>query len=406
MPRALLAHDYTGEKGLYKNHSPTFSGIFPKNFVKFITCIIGGIAKMIKRVGILTGGGDCPGLNAVIRAVAKSLILKYDIQVIGISDGFEGLIERRVRPLTFDDVSGILQRGGTILGASNKANPFRHAVRKGDEFEYKDVSDQVVAYIDEIGLDALVSIGGDGTMAISSQLIKKGVPIVGVPKTIDNDLDGTDITFGYDTAVAVAAEAIDRIHTTAQSHHRVMLVEIMGRYSGWLALGAGIAGGADVILIPEIEFELDAICNYIMERSKIGRQFTIISVAEGAKPKGGEQVVQRKIEDSPDQIRLGGIAIKLGNQIEDKLGWETRATVLGHLQRGGSPTAFDRILATRYGVAAADCLKNKDFNKMVALHGNDIETVNIEDIGGKVRNVPEDSDLIKGAESVGTSFGR
>ncbi len=359
----------------------------------------------IKRVGVLTGGGDCPGLNAVIRAVAKALITKYDIEVIGIEDGFEGLVHNRMRNLTYDAVSGILQSGGTILGTSNKANPFSYPVEENGKSVLKDLSDQSIENAKAAGMDALVCIGGDGTMTIASQLIDKGLPLIGVPKTIDNDLYGTDVTFGYDTAVSIAAEAIDRIHTTAQSHHRVMLVEIMGRYAGWLTLGAGIAGGADVIIIPEIEYNLDAICDVVVKRSKKGRRFSIIAVAEGAKPQGGELTVSRVVKDSPEALRLGGISVKLGNDIEDQTGLVTRATILGHLQRGGTPTAYDRILSSRYGVGAADLIGSGNLNRMVALQGNEITSVPITDIGGKTRKVEMDDELIEVAKKVGTNMG-
>jgi ATP-dependent phosphofructokinase / diphosphate-dependent phosphofructokinase len=359
----------------------------------------------IKRVGVLTGGGDCPGLNAVIRAVVKSLSLKHNITVIGFEDGFEGLIENRYRPLGYDDASGILQRGGTILGTSNKANPFAHSFKRDGIMVTEDVSAQTLANIAQHHLDALVCIGGDGTMTISRQLIQRGVPVVGVPKTIDNDLYGTDVTFGFDTAMTTAANAIDQIHTTAQSHHRIMLVEIMGRYAGWLTLASGIAGGADIILIPEIEYSLDAICDKVQERRDHGRNFSIIAISEGAKPKGGQMSVSRIVNDSPDSIRLGGIALKLGAEIEDRTGLETRATVLGHLQRGGSPTPNDRLLATRFGVAAAAAIAAGHFNQMVALQGADIVTVPIEEIGGRTRTVPADHTLLETARSVGTSLG-
>jgi len=359
----------------------------------------------VKRVGVLTGGGDCPGLNAVIRAVTKSLITRYDVEVIGIEDGFQGLIENRMCPLTYDRVSGILQAGGTILGTSNKADPFHQPVVRNSKTVYEDYSNETIANIEKAGLDVIVCIGGDGTMTIANRLAQKGVPVVGVPKTIDNDLYGTDITFGHDTAVSIAAEAMDRIHTTAQSHHRVMVVEVMGRYAGWLALNSGLASGADIILIPEIEYEIDVVCEKVMERSHKGRRFSIIAVSEGAKPKGGELVVSRVVEDSPEKIRLGGISIKLANDIEDRTGLETRATVLGHLQRGGTPTAFDRILATRYGVGAAELIASAQFNRMVALQGRRIVSVPIEDVGGKSRNVPLDSPLLSVAEAVGTCMG-
>jgi len=357
-----------------------------------------------KRIGILTGGGDCPGLNAVIRAVTKSL-LRDDFEVIGFEDGFLGLIENRSRPLSWDAVSNILQQGGTILGTSNKANPFNHPIHQDGKTVYLDYSDETINNAKELGIEAIVCIGGDGTMTISKNLMNKGLPVVGVPKTIDNDLYGTDITFGYDTAVSIASEAIDRIHTTASSHHRVMLVEIMGRYAGWLTLGAGLAGGADVILIPEIEYDVNVIAERVLERSRKGRRFSIIAVAEGAKPKGGELTVQRIIKDSPDQLRLGGISIKLCAEIEDITGLESRATILGHLQRGGTPTAFDRILATRYGVAAANLIRQKKFGEMVALQGNQITSVPIEKVGGKTRKVETDHQLIAAAIATGVSLG-
>ncbi len=359
----------------------------------------------LRRVGILTGGGDCPGLNAVIRAVAKSLMVKKHISVIGIEDGFQGLIENRMRELKWGDVSGILQSGGTILGTSNKANPFGNPVMQDGKIVIVDLSEQTLKHIEKWQLDAIVCIGGDGTMTISRKLMEHGVPVVGVPKTIDNDLYGTDVTFGYDTAVSIGAEAIDRIHTTAQSHHRVMLVEIMGRYAGWLTLGAGIAGGADVILIPELEYDLDIICEKVEERSRIGRRFSIIAVSEGAKPKGGELVVSRIVKDSVEAVRLGGISLKLGNEIEDRTGLETRATVLGHLQRGGSPTAYDRILATRFGVGAADLLVQGRLNQMVALRGDQIVAVPLQEVGGRTRKVPLDSPMLDVAEAVGTCLG-
>jgi len=359
----------------------------------------------VKRVGILTAGGDCPGLNAVIRAVTKSLILQHHIEVMAIEDGFEGLVEKRIRPLGFDDVSGILQVGGTILGTTNKANPFNYPVGENGKTVYKDLSDQSLRNADEFGLDAIVCIGGDGSMTIARQLIAKGLRAVGVPKTIDNDLFGTDITFGHDTAVSIATEAIDRIHTTAMSHHRIMVVETMGRYAGWLALNAGVAGGADIILIPEIDYDLDAIAEKILARNRRGRKFSIIAVAEGAKPQGGKLVVSREVKDSPEQIRLGGIALKLCYDIENLTGLETRATVLGHLQRGGTPTPYDRILATRFGVGATELIASGQFNRMVALRGNDIVSVPIEEIGGRTRTVPLDSPLLAMAEAIGVSFG-
>ncbi len=361
--------------------------------------------KKVRRVGLLTAGGDCPGLNAVIRAVAKSLMINHKVEVVGIEDGFEGLIEDRMRILKYDDVSGILQRGGTILGTSNKADPFAQATLVGGKLIKKDVSAGTIANIEKWRLDALVCIGGDGSMHISRRLVERGVPVVGVPKTIDNDLYGTDVTFGFDTAVSIATDAIDRIHTTAMSHHRVMLVEIMGRTAGWLTISAGIAGGADVIILPEMEYDLDHICEKVAERSRYGKRFSIIAVSEGARPRGGEVVVSRVVKDSHESIRLGGVSIKLGNDIEDLTGLETRATVLGHLQRGGPPTPNDRILATRFGVGAADLVVSGQFNRMVALRGTDIVSVPITEVGGRTRTVPLDHPLLDVAEAVGTSLG-
>jgi phosphofructokinase-like protein len=358
----------------------------------------------VKRVGVLTGGGDCPGLNAVIRGVSKALI-EQGVEVFGVEDGFLGLIEKRIRRLSWDDVSGILAIGGTILGTSNSANPFQYPEESNGKTVMNDVSDHTVAYINEMRLDALVCIGGDGTMTIAHQLTQKGVHVVGVPKTIDNDLYGTDITFGYDSAVATATEAIDKIHTTAQSHHRVMIIEVMGRYAGWLALGAGIAGGGDVILIPELPYQIDAIYEAVLNRSHKGKRFSIIVVAEGAKPKGGGVVVKRVVKESTNQIRLGGIGHKVGREIEAISGLETRVAVLGHLQRGGSPTAFDRILATRFGVAAADLIISSNFNKMVALRGEHITAVSLDKVGGRCRKVPLDSPLIDVARKVDMSMG-
>ncbi|MEM8485084.1 MAG: ATP-dependent 6-phosphofructokinase [Bacteroidota bacterium] len=352
------------------------------------------------RVGVITGGGDCPGLNAVIRAVAKSLIVQHNAEVLGFEDGFQGLIEERIRPLDYQDVSGILTRGGTILGTSNKANPFSY-YRRGDA----DVSSQVTKFVRTLGLDGLVVIGGDGTMSISHRLQQLGINIVGVPKTIDNDLVATERTFGFDSAVAVATEAIDRLHTTAQSHHRVMIVETMGRYAGWIALYAGVAGGADVILVPEFEYEIDEIVRVCKEREVGGQKFTIIVVAEGSKPVGGSMVVRELIEDSPDPIRLGGIGNMLENQLEVHLRSEIRTTILGHTQRGGTPTPFDRNLATAFGAYAASMVAAGEYGRMVALQQNRLTTVALENIAGKVRTIPHDAAMLITAMAVGTSFG-
>jgi len=352
------------------------------------------------RVGVLTGGGDCPGLNAVIRAVTKSLILRDGAEVLGFEDGFEGLVERRVRPLSYRDVSGILTHGGTILGTSNKANPFEYFGRDG-----ADVSDEVVDYVRELGLSALVTIGGDGTMSISHRLQEKGINVVGVPKTIDNDLVGTDRTFGFDTAVAIATEAIDRLHTTAQSHHRVMILETMGRYAGWIALYAGLASGSDVILIPELEYDVEEVARVCRRRERGGQRFTLIAMAEGAKPAGGEMAVKRIVEDSPDPVRLGGACHVLAHALEDELESEVRTTILGHVQRGGTPTAYDRTLSTLFGEAAARCVAESAFGVMVALQNSRMTTIPLAEVANKVRTVPPDHEVVRAALAVGTSFG-
>ena len=359
-----------------------------------------------KRIGVLTGGGDCPGLNAVIRGVVKASISQYDMEVMGIEDGYEGLIEHRVIRLDWRRVSGILTQGGTILGTSNIANPFRWPVKKNNKkVEFTDVSDKVVEYTDELGLDNLVCIGGDGTMSIAHQLSQRGIRLIGVPKTIDNDIWGTDITFGFDSAVNTATEAIDKIHSTAMSHHRVMVIEVMGRYAGWLALQSGVAAGGDIILIPEIPYNIEKVCEVVTERSKSGRRFSIIVVAEGAKPMGGEQVVNRVVKTSTDPVRLGGIGHKVAQEIETRTGLESRVTVLGHLQRGGTPSAYDRILATRFGVKSAELCYDGVGGVMVAVRGRDIVAVPLSDISGKTRIVDPNHPLIEVAKKVGTCLG-
>nr|MBN2277037.1 6-phosphofructokinase [candidate division Zixibacteria bacterium] len=357
------------------------------------------------KLGVLTGGGDCPGLNAVIRAVVKTAINDYDMEVVGFLDGYEGLVENRYRTMKSADVSGILTLGGTILGTSNRADPFHYPVLQGDEYIYLDRSSQVLQNFERLGLDALIAIGGDGTMAASEGMRKQGMKIIGVPKTIDNDLLGTDQTFGFDSAVTSAVDAIDKIHTTAQSHHRVMLVEVMGRYAGWLALASGIAGGGDIILIPEIPYQIDAICDKVKTRNRRGKNFSIIVVGEGAKPEGGEMVVKKLVKNSPDQVRLGGISNQLAAQIEGLTTLETRVTILGHLLRGGTPTAFDRILATQFGVEAVHLAHQGKFGNMVALKGNRISHVPIAEVAGKTRKVDFDAPLLKTALSLDTSLG-
>ncbi len=363
--------------------------------------------KKIKRIGILTGGGDCPGLNAVIRAVVNTAIREYKLEVLGIRDGFGGLINKMVQPLALSDVSGILPRGGTILGTSNRDNPFQYPVKneKG-ETEYRDVSVQVIKTVEYNELDAIITVGGDGTQYMANQLYElHGIPVVGVPKTIDNDLDGTDVTFGFDTALSVAVTSIDKLHSTAESHHRVMVCEVMGRYAGWIALEAGIAGGGDVILIPEIPFKMEKITKKIRDRARNGKRFSMVVVAEGAKPEGGEMVFVRKVADPHDPIRLGGISQSIGNQIEDLTGIETRFTILGHVQRGGSPSPYDRILASRFGYHAVETVMEGKFGHMVGLRGQEIKTVPIKEAIAVPRRVKPDSDLVKTALALGTSFG-
>ena len=352
------------------------------------------------RVGLLTGGGDCPGLNAVLRAVTKGLILRCGAEVFGFEDGFRGLIENEYRPLGYRDASGILTRGGTILGTSNKANPFAYFRADG-----ADVSDQALANYEALGLDALVAVGGDGTMSVCHGLQEKGLRIVGVPKTIDNDLVGTDRTFGFDTAVTIATEAVDRLQTTAQSHHRVMILETMGRYAGWIALHTGVASGADVILIPEIPYTIEEIVRVCRHREGGGQEFTIIVMAEGAIPEGGELTIKRVVEGSPDPIRLGGACQVLGFALEQQLESEVRTTILGHIQRGGTPTAFDRVLSTRFGTHAARVVAEGGGGVMVALREGRLTEIPFEDVAHKVRTVPPDASLLRAAVDVGTSFG-
>jgi phosphofructokinase-like protein len=361
--------------------------------------------KMKKRIAVLTGGGDCPGLNAAIRAVAKKAMLDHDWEVIGIEDGYEGLIENRCRQLRYEDVSGILTLGGTILGTSNKANPYKYVVTKGGRPQTRDISQKAIRNLKKLRVACLVCIGGDGTLAIAGRLQIDGVPVVGVPKTIDNDLRGTDVTFGFDSAVSVAVEGIDRVHTTAQSHHRVMIVEVMGRTAGWIALQAGIAGGGDVILIPEIPYDIGVVMEKVKERARRGKRFSIVVVAEGARPRGGSVVVQRIVADSTEPVRLGGVGFVLGEHIEKPTGIETRVVVLGHLQRGGSPTPFDRVLATSLGAKAVDLIERGEFGHMVGMRGGKLVKVALKDVAKGPRTVPVNDPLIAVARSVGTCFG-
>ena len=348
------------------------------------------------RIGMLTGGGDCPGLNAVIRAVTKSLLRQCGAEVIGIRNGFAGLMGEapQTRPLDWDSVSGILMQGGTMLGTSNKADPLRDEASAA----------QALANARALGLDALVAIGGDGTMAIAHGIAQRGLPIVGVPKTIDNDIAGCERSFGFDTAVATVTDAIERLQTTGQSHGRVMIVETMGRYAGWIALEAGLAGAADVILLPEIDYSVEAVAAVCREREQRGRH-SVICIGEGAKPRGGEMTVERRVADSPDPIRLGGVAHALREQLQPLLGSEVRATVLGHVQRGGTPTPFDRVLATRFGNEAAQLVMNGQLNRMVTLQCERLASIPLAEVAHQSRRVPLDHGLLRTARQIGVSLG-
>jgi 6-phosphofructokinase 1 len=328
------------------------------------------------KVGVLSGGGDAPGINAVIRAVVRKGIHNYGYEVVGIKDGWNGLLKDEYMQLDLNSVSGILPRGGSILGTS-RTNPFKDEKGPG----------KILENAKKAGIEAVIAIGGDDTLSIAHKLGELGLKSVGVPKTIDNDLAGTDYTFGFNTAVAIATEALDRLHTTAETHHRVIILEVMGRYTGWIALEAGLAGGADIILIPEKPFDIEKVCEYIKQRQQRGRNFSIIVVAEGAKQKGGVEIVYSESLDEFGHIRLGGVGYFIGKEIEKSIKTETRVVVLGHLQRGGTPTAFDRILSTRFGIAAIDLVHERKFGRMVALKGNKIKSVLLKDITGKRKTV-------------------
>ena len=356
----------------------------------------------INKIGVLTGGGDAPGLNAVIRAVVKSAY-NAGVEVIGLEDSFDGLIyPEKSRVLTPRDVTGILRLGGTMLGTVNRGDPFvEPIVTPQGTFDY---GDRVVEMFGQMELDALVCIGGDGTLAISYEFYKKGIPLVCVPKTIDNDIVGTTSCFGFDTAVSFATDAIDRLHSTAEAHRRIMVVEVMGRYAGWIALHSGMAGGADVILIPEIPYDLERVAHRIRDRDRLGARFSIVVVAEGSRPKDGGLTLIEAAHGGHVE-RLGGIGIRCAAQLEELTGKETRYVVLGHLQRGGSPTAFDRTLATRFGGKAVELLMKGQFGKMVANHPPDLVPIPIGEVVGKTKTVPLDYDLLLTARALGVSFG-
>ncbi|HQR32450.1 MAG TPA: ATP-dependent 6-phosphofructokinase [Blastocatellia bacterium] len=357
-----------------------------------------------KRIGLVTGGGDCPGLNAVIRAVVIGAI-NCGWEVFGIEKGFEGLLHpERVHLLNTQDVRGIIYRGGTILGTTNRGNPFRHKDTEHGQTAETDLSDDIVAAFHDLNLDSLVVIGGDGTLTIANQLSEKGIPVIGVPKTIDNDLMATEMTFGFSTAVATATDAIDKLHATAESHERVMIVEVMGRNAGWIALYSGVAGGADVILIPEIAYKPDAIAEKLHDRWRRNRNFAIVVAAEGAIESGGEAIYQEPIVEG-QAPKLGGIAEHLAKTLGQMTGYETRSLVLGHLQRGGQPTPADRLLATRFGAAAVRAIQRGERNVMVAYQSSTIISVPLKTAIEQRKQVPLDYDVIRSARDLGISFG-
>ena len=359
----------------------------------------------MKKIAMLTSGGDAPGMNAAIRAVVRTA-LHHGIEVMGVQRGYNGLINGELFPMDRSSVSDIIHRGGTILYSSNKDNLFDYQVEENGEMVKKDVSDVAVENMKKEGVDVLVVIGGDGTLTSARDFARKGVKVIGGPKTIDNDLASTDVTFGFNTAIDVATGALDRLHTTAESHHRIMICEVMGRGAGWIALESGIAGSADVILLPEIPYDINKIKEKVEERRKEGKLFTIIVVAEGAKPKDGEVVVSKIVADSPDPIRLGGIGNKLADDLERIIpDHEVRCTVLGHIQRGGTTSTYDRILSTRYGVAAVELINEGKFGDMVCLKGDTISSDSLENvIGQKTKQVSPDGELVQVAKKIGISF--
>ena len=371
--------------------------------------------KEIRKIAIMTGGGDCSGLNPVIRAVVKTAIMKYGLEVVGIRHGYHGLYHGDFVKLGLEDVEEIITKGGTILYSSNKDNLFKYPVRDANgefirdengKLTYEDVSDVGVENLNKAGIDAVFILGGDGTLTSGRDFARKGVNVIAIPKTIDNDLAFTDYTFGFDTAISVATEGLDRVRTTGMSHHRIMVVEIMGRGAGWMTLHAGIAGAADVILLPEIPYDINKIADKIKADKAKGKEFSIVAVSEGAKSLDGKQVILKVREDSPDPIRLGGVGAVVADQLEKMVGSEARATTLGHIQRGGVPTAHDRVLSSRYGYAAVELCMKGEFGKMVALQGDEMHAVSLEDvIGQKTKNVDPNGELVTMAKAMGVCFG-
>lgn len=359
------------------------------------------------RLGVLTGGGDCPGLNPLLRGMVKRGILEFGHEFVGIENGYQGLIDPEMaRPLSLADTRGILPRGGTILGTSNKANPFAWAVREGGKWVEQDLSELALKRFKELGLDGLIAVGGDGTLSIAHRFSALGMKVVGCPKTIDNDLSGTDQTFGFDTARAFVTDAIDRLHTTAEAHARVMVVEIMGRHAGFLTLESGVAGGADVILIPEIPYRVQSIVEKIKSRGNRRRSFSVIAVSEGAYPLGGAVSVQAEANEVPGRgvVRLGGSGRVLADELARHIEAEIRVTVLGHLQRGGGPTAADRLLATMYGCKVLDLVAANKWGQMVALQNGKIVSISLAE-SRKERKVDPSGEMVRFAKSMGISFG-
>jgi len=359
---------------------------------------------MRERIGILTGGGDCPGLNTVIRAVVKCAT-KRGWEAVGFLGGFEGLLEpMRYRPLDYKEMDALLFVGGTVLGTSNKG---RFAAKTGHGESNRiprEILDQAKSGFQKLGLRALVVVGGDGSLSSAQQLFEHGVPVVGVPKTIDNDLEATLLTFGFDSAVACATDALDRLRTTGESHERVMVLEVMGRYTGWIAVTAGVSGGGDVILIPEIPFRLDSVCAKVAEREREGKHFTLVVAAEGAREQGKDYVTAGSAEENRE-ARLGGVGAVVAAEIQKRTGKETRVCVLGHLQRGGAPTSFDRLLCTRFGARAVQLIAEEKYGHMVALRPPDTVAVKLADAVGRLRAVPPNGDIVQTARSLGISFG-
>ncbi len=356
-------------------------------------------------IGLLNGGGDCPGLNAVTRAVVRTAYMRYGGKVIGIFDGFDGLIwPEKSKELTPFQVRGILAQGGTILGTTNRGNPFKYKVEENGQVTVHDYSDRVIQNMRKMGLEALIVVGGDGTLGIAREFWRKGVPLVGVPKTIDNDLSATEVTFGFDTALQTVTDAIDKIHTTAESHGRVMIIEVMGRDAGWIALHGGVSGGADVILIPEIPFHLEKVCECIEARHQAGNRFTLVVVAEGCRLQEDDSLWLAHQNEPEFKVRMSAGNL-IGGLISRRVKKEVRVTVLGHLQRGGTPSPFDRLLSTRFGVAAVDLVAAKQYGRMVCLKANEITSCTLDEAVGRMKTVPAESEIVRAARAIGISFG-